>query len=51
LKNQIEKVFNEIKENIAKDNLKMSDYLESLKMDEEKYKEVNVKPVALKRLQ
>jgi FKBP-type peptidyl-prolyl cis-trans isomerase (trigger factor) len=29
----------------------MSDYLESLKMDEEKYKEVNVKPVALKRLQ
>ena len=51
LKNQIEKVFWEIKENITKDNLKMSDYLESLKMDEEKYKEVNVKPVALKRLQ
>ena len=51
LKNQIEKVYNEIKENISKDNLKMSDYLESLKMDEEKYKEVNVKPVALKRLQ
>lgn len=51
LKNQIEKVFEEIKENITKDNLKMSDYLESLKMDEETYKDVNVKPVALKRLQ
>jgi len=51
LKNQIEKVFAEIKENIARDNLKISDYLESLKMDEETYKEQNVKPVALKRLQ
>ena len=51
LKNQIEKVFGEIKENITKDNLKVSDYLESLKMDEETYKETNVKPVALKRLQ
>ncbi|MFC1797756.1 hypothetical protein ACFLY2_00815 [Patescibacteria group bacterium] len=36
---------------MAKDNLKISDYLESLKMDEETYKDVNVKPVALKRLQ
>jgi len=51
LKNQIDKVYNEIKENITKDGHKVSDYLESLKMDEEKYKEVNVKPVALKRLQ
>ena len=51
LKNQIEKVFAEIKENITRDNLKISDYLESLKMDEETYKEQNVKPVALKRLQ
>jgi len=51
LKNQIEKVFWEIKENITKDGMKVSDYLDSLKMDEEKYKEVNVKPVALKRLQ
>lgn len=51
LKNQIEKVFNEIKENITKDWLKISDYLESLKMDEDTYKDVNVKPVALKRLQ
>jgi len=51
LANQIEKVFTEIKENITKDWMKVSDYLESLKMDEAKYKEVNVKPVALKRLQ
>ena len=51
LKNQIEKVFAEIKENITKDGMKISDYLDSLKMDEETYKDVNVKPVALKRLQ
>lgn len=51
LKNQTENVFNEIKENISKDGLKISDYLESLKMDEEQYKEINVKPIALKRLQ
>ena len=51
LKNQVEKVFAEIKENITKDWMKVADYLESLKMDEEQYKEVNVKPVATKRLQ
>lgn len=51
LKNQTEKVFAEIKENITKDGLKVSDYLESLRMDEETYKENNVKPIALKRLQ
>lgn len=51
LKNQVEKVFDEIKQNITKDGMKVSDYLESLKMDEEKYKEENVKPIALKRLQ
>lgn len=51
LKNQIEKVFSEIKENMANDQIKMSDYLESLKLDEETYKENHVKPVALKRLQ
>jgi predicted AAA+ superfamily ATPase len=48
LKNQIEKVYSEIKENISKDGLKISDYLDSLKMDEETYKDVNVKPVAFK---
>jgi len=51
LKNQIEKVFAEIKQNMANDNIKMSDYLESLKLDEEAYKENHVKEVALKRLQ
>lgn len=51
LKNQIEKVYAEIKENITKDGHKISDYLDSLKMDEATYKDVNVKPVALKRLQ
>ncbi len=51
LKNQTEKVFNEIKENITKDGLKIADYLESLKMDEDTYKENNVKPIAEKRLQ
>ena len=49
--NQVEKVFGEIKENIAKDGMKVSDYLESLKMDEETYKEKHVKDIALKRLQ
>lgn len=47
----IDRVYNEIKENLAKDEVKMGDYLESLKMDEEMYKEKNVKVVALQRLQ
>jgi len=51
LKNQIEKVFSEIKENMASQNIKMADYLESLKMSEEDYKENHVKETALKRLQ
>ena len=51
LEEQIKKVFEEIKQNMAQDNVKMADYLESLKMDEDTYKETNVKPVALKRLQ
>ncbi len=51
LLNQINKVFDEIKENLTKDNLKMVDYLESLKLSEEEYKEKNVKPIATKRLQ
>ena len=48
---QIEKVFSEIKQNMQGDEIKMSDYLESLKMSEEQYKETHVVPVALKRLQ
>lgn len=51
LEEQINKVFEEIKQNMAQDNVVMKDYLESLKMDEATYKETNVKPVALKRLQ
>lgn len=51
LKNQIEKVYSEIKENITKDWYKVNDYLESLKLSEEDYKEKNIKPTALKRLQ
>jgi len=51
LKSNTDKVFNEIKENITKDGLRVADYLESLRMDEESYKENNVKPIALKRLQ
>ncbi len=51
LKNQIEKVFSEIKENMTSQNIKMADYLESLKMSEEDYKENHVKETALKRLQ
>lgn len=51
LANQIEKVYTEIKENISKDGVNMGNYLESLKMSEEEYKEKNVQPTALKRLQ
>jgi len=51
LAEQINRVFEEIKQNMAQDNVKMVDYLESLKMDEATYKETNVKAVALKRLQ
>ena len=51
LKNQIDKVFEEIKQNMSQDNIKMNDYLESLKMSEEDYKEQHVKATALKRLQ
>ena len=50
LANQIEKVFGEIKENLKRDQIKMSDYLESLKLSEEAYKETQVKPIAEKRL-
>jgi trigger factor len=50
LANQIEKVFSEIKENLMRDQIKMSDYLESLKLSEEVYKETQVKPIAEKRL-
>ncbi len=51
LAEQIKRVFEEIKQNMLKDWIKMSDYLESLRMSEEEYKEKNVKPVATRRLQ
>lgn len=51
LQNQINKIFAEIKENMAKQGIKMADYLESLKLSEEDYKENHVKQDALKRLQ
>ena len=51
LAEQIKKVYEEIKQNMAGDNIKMTDYLESLKLSEEAYKDTQVKPVALRRLQ
>ncbi|MDD3646653.1 MAG: trigger factor [Candidatus Gracilibacteria bacterium] len=51
LENQINKIFAEIKENMGKQGIKMADYLESLKLSEEDYKEKHVKLDALKRLQ
>lgn len=48
---QIDKVFDEVKQNMAQNGVKMSDYLESLKLDEKTYKENHIKETALKRLQ
>lgn len=48
---QIDKVYEEIQQNVSRDGIKMEHYLESLKMTEEEYKEKNVKPTAIKRLQ
>lgn len=48
---QTERVFQEIRNNMAQDWLEMINYLESLKLSEEQYKDNHVKPVALKRLQ
>ncbi len=50
LKKQMEIIFNQVKQNISRDWVKMSDYLESLKMSEEEYKEKNIKATAEKRL-
>lgn len=51
LKNQIEKVYIEIKENISKSWAKVNDYISSLGLTEDVYIENNVKPIAIKRLQ
>ena len=51
IEDQMGKMFAEIKENMTTQNIKMSDYLESLKMDEKTYKEKHIKSDAIKRLQ
>lgn len=48
---KIDQVFEEIKQNLAQQNVKMADYLESLKLTEEEYKQKHVKESAVKRLQ
>jgi len=48
---QVDRMFDEVKENMLKQNIKMKDYLESLKLDEASYKENHIKPDATKRLQ
>lgn len=48
---QTEQVFAEVKENIWKDGVKVSDYLESLGLSEKEYKEKHIKETAIKRLQ
>jgi trigger factor len=50
LLNQIEKVFAEVKENLAQTGAKMEDYVKSLGLTIEEYKEKHIKPIALKRL-
>jgi trigger factor len=48
---KMDQVFEEIKQNLSEQNVKMPDYLESLKLSEEAYKEQHVKESAIKRLQ
>ncbi len=50
LKEQVSRMFEEIKENMARQWIKMKDYLESLKLTEEEYKEKHIKKDAEKRL-
>ncbi len=51
LKNQVSRVYDEIKENITQSWAKVHDYISSLWLSEEDYIEKNVKPIATKRLQ
>lgn len=48
---KIDQVFLEIKQNLSEQSVKMPDYLESLKLSEEAYKQQHVKESAIKRLQ
>jgi trigger factor len=50
LARQTDQVFEEIKENVSKDGVKMSDYLTSLNLSEEAYKKQHVESTAQKRL-
>lgn len=50
LAKQIDNVYTEIKENLKRDQIKVSDYLDSLRLSEEEYKEKQVRPIAEKRL-
>ena len=51
IEQKIDQVFEEIKQNLSGQNVKMADYLESLKLSEEEYKEKHVKESAIVRLQ
>ena len=51
LNHQIEMMYDDMKARFADQWYKMADYLESIKMDEESYRWVHLKPVATKRLQ
>ena len=51
IENQIERVFQDISKNMAQDWIDMDNYLESLRLSKEQYKQEHVKPVALKKLQ
>jgi len=51
LAEQTNRMFDEVKENMLKQNIKMKDYLESLKLDEETYKKEHILADATKRLQ
>lgn len=51
IKNQINKIFSEIIEKLTNEWIKPSDYFESIKLSEDDFKEIQVKPIAIKRLQ
>lgn len=51
IEEQTNRMFDEVKENMLKQNIKMKDYLESLKLDEETYKNNHLLADATKRLQ
>lgn len=48
---QTDQVFEEVKQNITKDGIKLEDYLSSLGLSTPEYKKQHVEPTAIKRLQ